>query len=318
MKNQLICFAALVPLIAAGCSKVGMEHGGRSGRVAREITFMAQNAPTRSVAETTTSNLNSFYGYFMDDDSHDTVPNSIQFTAVKNGALWTTGKFWPLGGCNFRFWAANKAFELYDDSTPAHPLMSFAAGLPTQDVVFAFADTSVDDQILYGQPVPLSFHHLFARVGSLTVNPQSGYTLSNVSASLRCAPASEYYWMDNCGSYSFGSDYGGFTSVCYWDDGDYDNALDMYMLPPPAFTAKTLNVGANDFLAIPGTYTLTVSYILTKGDYSESFIKTGSVTLQPGCINNITTTSVGGSAVELSLDISVQSWVSNTISAGLS
>ena len=317
MKNQLIIYAA-VPLLLAGCAKNLPDFGPSAQPSAAEITFTVPGGLTRSVTETTTSNLNTFYGYFRDNASHESVSDAIYFTATKTSSLWTTGKYWPLGGDDFFFVACNKEFELFDDIYTGRPVVSFPSGLPTQDVVYACANTGMDG-IEYGVPVALNFHHLFARVGSLSVNAQSGYTISNVSASLNCVPTSPFFWTDDPGYNSvIGSDYGGFTSLQYYEDADYNDVFGMYILPPPSFASKTLTVGSNDFLAIPGTYTLTVSYTLTKGDYTQSFTKSGSVTLVPGCINNITTTSVGGSAVELSLSITVQNWTSNAISASLS
>ena len=56
-----------------------------------------------------------------------------------------------------------------------------------------------------------------------------------------------------------------------------------------------------------------MSYTLTKGDYQESFTKTGTVTLLQCCNNTITTTAVGGSASDIRFGVSVFPWNSNEI-----
>ena len=66
---------------------------------------------------------------------------------------------------------------------------------------------------------------------------------------------------------------------------------------------------------VPGSYTLTVSYTLTKGDWTQNFTKSASVTLVGGKINNISGTASGGNASEISLSVSLTPWGSNNITA---
>lgn len=312
---MFIVAAVAMGVLSASCSKL-LECASSSPDRTEEITFRACNLKTRAVTETTTENLTSFYGYLKDNAYHSDPADILSYTATKNGSLWTTGKYWPLGGDEFIFWACNRQFELRHDCSPSRPLLIFPSGLPTQDVVFSSA-LSWENDITYGSTVYLSFYHIFARLGTVTVNTQSGYDISNISASIKCVPESTYYWTDNMGGYDFGSYYGGFSRVDNWDEGEYNDAFGMYILPPPSFSDKALNIGANDFLMIPGEYSLTVSYTLTKGDYTQDFIRSGKVDIQRGCINNITTTAVGGNAAELEMSISVQPWLDNAINASL-
>ena len=70
---------------------------------------------------------------------------------------------------------------------------------------------------------------------------------------------------------------------------------------------------SNDIWLVPGTYTISVSYTLTKGEYVVPFTKTGNVTLVAGKTNNISTTAVGGSASEIVFSVSLTPWSNNAI-----
>lgn len=77
---------------------------------------------------------------------------------------------------------------------------------------------------------------------------------------------------------------------------------------PGSSVSHSLKVGPNDVYVVPGTYTLTVNYTLSKGDYTDSFSKSGSVTLEKGKINKISTTVPEGSATEIQFSVSIVSW----------
>ena len=66
---------------------------------------------------------------------------------------------------------------------------------------------------------------------------------------------------------------------------------------------------------IPGTYTIKVTYTLSKGEWSSTATKSADVTLVQGKINNITGTvnNLGG-ASEIVLSLSISDWTTNNIS----
>ena len=105
----------------------------------------------------------------------------------------------------------------------------------------------------------------------------SGYTITNVSLALS-APVS--------GSYNL--------RTGAWIAG--------------SAIAQSLHAGSNDVYVVPGTYTLTVNYTLSKGDYTERFSKSGSVTLEKGKINKISTTVPEGSATEIQFSVTIDPW----------
>ena len=133
----------------------------------------------------------------------------------------------------------------------------------------------------------VTLDHIFARTGTLTLKTQTGYALSNVSWSIASSTAG--------------------TS------GTYNIAKQAWSsLTKLASTSIT---GSSDMYLVPGSYTLTVSYTLTKGDWTQNFTKSASVTLVGGKINNISGTASGGAASAISLTVTLTPWGSTDITA---
>ena len=133
----------------------------------------------------------------------------------------------------------------------------------------------------------VTLDHIFARTGNLTLNTQDGYTLSVIS-------------------WSIASSTGGTA-------GTYNIATKAWS--SLTALASTSITGSSDMYLVPGNYTLTVKYTLTKGDWTKSFTKKASVTLVGGKINNISGTASGGNASEISLTVSLTPWGSTVITA---
>ena len=133
----------------------------------------------------------------------------------------------------------------------------------------------------------VTLDHIFARTGTLTLNTQDDYDLSNVSWKI--------------------------ASVTGGTAGTYNIAKQAWS------SLTTLNStsikGSSDMYLVPGSYTLTVSYTLTKGDWTQNFTKKANVALVGGKINNISGTASGGNASEISLSVSLTQWGSTNITA---
>lgn len=283
-----------------------------------EIVFKVKTENTKAVTETTTANLTSFYVSLSEngDGSGTRVDFSEVFSATKSGSVFVTDKYWPVSDPGYCFFATNYDISDYDkfesawESTSTRgQVMFFPSGLPSQDVVVATA------QGYYGTTVPLTFRHIFARLGTMTVNTQSGYTLSVSSISVPCIPDRAYAFIPDYPGYGHNN---AFTHTEFFTSQEAWDYVDDGETPAPnplGFTNKTLTRGSNDFLLLPGTYTISITYTLTKGDYSQTFTKTAEVTLEAGKINNITCTAVGGSAQEIQATVTVQPWNNNSITA---
>ena len=139
----------------------------------------------------------------------------------------------------------------------------------------------------------VTLNHIFARTGTLTCNTQSGYTISGVSWTI--------------------TSYGSTTGTA----GTYNVSSESWTARSAALSETSIN-SSSDLYLIPGEYTIKVSYTLSKGDYSQSFTKSGRVTLSAGNVNNITCTASGGAAQEIVLSLSLSAWGSTTLTPTLS
>ena len=175
-----------------------------------------------------------------------------------------------------KYWpASDPKYHFYAANTD----LSFSA----QGCGITVADASKDIVAAY-LPNPsyknsnnLTFQHIFTRIGTIIVKSPSGYQINDVSLALS-APVSGRYNV-RTGTWT-----------------------------PGTSQAQSLKVGSNDVYVVPGTYTLTVNYTLSKGDYTESFSKSGSVTLEKGKINKISTTVPEGSATEIRFSVTIDPW----------
>lgn len=129
----------------------------------------------------------------------------------------------------------------------------------------------------------VTLHHIFARLGTFTLTPPTGYTISDISWSLqgKTQPfgTAGTYNMTN-GSWSRCSGLGSATPV--------SSGSDLYL--------------------IPGTYTLLCRYTLTLNGYDQVVEAQADVTLQEGRIHHISGTAVAGSLTHLSLSVEVVPW----------
>ena len=135
----------------------------------------------------------------------------------------------------------------------------------------------------------VTLNHIFARTGTLTCNTQSGYTISGVSWTI--------------------TSYGSTTGTA----GTYNVSSESWTARSAALSETSIN-SSSDLYLIPGEYTIKVSYTLSKGDYSQSFTKSGRVTLSAGNVNNITCTASGGTAQEIVISVSLTAWTTRQLS----
>ena len=133
----------------------------------------------------------------------------------------------------------------------------------------------------------VTLDHIFARTGTLTLKTQTGYDLSNVSWKIASVTGG------TSGTYNIAKQ--AWSSLTTLNSTSIPESSDMYL--------------------VPGSYTLTVSYTLTKGDWTQNFTKSASVTLVGGKINNISGTASGGAASAISLTVSLTPWGSTDITA---
>jgi len=211
--------------------------------------------------------------------SDSAVWSNIAF--AKNGTYWKGGKYWPTSNPSYRFYA------VYPGS---YTMTAAAAGATiaasnAHDIVCAYASSST-----YKTANTLTFNHIFARLGSVTVNQGSGYTISSITISITPKTGGTYNL--RTGAWSSTTD-GSATTI-----------------------ANKTGSNSNDLYLVPGTYTLTASWTAANSPYSQSFSgKTVNVTLVAGKTNNITCT-LTGNGTEVEFGVSLTAWSNNVVAAG--
>lgn len=292
-KTLTLALASLV-LMGAACNKLESPQPSKAPAVVpgSQIVFSLSGEglvfdATKATA-VTLSNLTSFNLQCITGTAGSAEANAWSLTSLDgHSGTVNTGKYWPVTDPGYKFYASNAAITFAAAGSTVNP-----ANCNTDWVVASNTAPT------YAASNTLTFNHILARLGTVTLNTQGGYTLSGVTATLKSASHSGTYKLSNCTWTSKGS---ASDEACAAFSG--------------SVSAQT---STNDIYVVPGSYTMSVSYTLTKGDYVQSFTKTGTITLAEGRINNITATAVGGSAQEITFSVSVTAWSNNPVTLTLS
>ena len=233
-----------------------------------KIAFRAARDLTKTtIVDASTLNTTGFYvSATTGEPEHEAeVWTNVQF--AKSGDVFTAEKWWPSTDPSYHFYASNAPlhFTAYGQTITC---------FNTEDVVCAYLETPD-----YNTANTLSFEHVLARVGTVTINGPAGYEVSDLNVSFK---PKVYGSMNVRTNHWMMSSNGDMTSLSLTEN--------------------------NDLWTIPGTFSFTIAYTLTKGDYTKSFSKAGIVTLQPGKTNNITATLPQGDDVQVSLTAEVTAW----------
>ena len=198
--------------------------------------------------------------------------NATSAKATSGGKL-ATGQYQTATPTAYNYYVANNAITV-----PATGNVTMTVANNNTDVVAGFvaASTSTNPSI--------TMNHVFARTGTLTMSTQSGYTISGVSWKIVG------------------------KSTVNGTAGTYNLSTGAWTAASTKLTSDTAITSSSDMYLIPGTYTIKVTYTLTKGDWSQTFTKSADVTIVGGKINNITGSASGGDASEIILNLSVAVW----------
>ena len=279
---------ALAAVSVAGVSCLQLEQpvliDSNSGN---EIVFLADNIPaevqTKATAVTESDLItNGFRASCVTGSagSDAAVWNNIDF--AKSGTYWKGGKYWPTSNPSYRFYAVYpKSYSMTAAAAGATISASNA-----HDIVCAYASSST-----YKTANTLTFNHIFARLGSVTVNAGSGYTVSGITITITPKTGGTYNL--RTGAWSSTTS-GSATSIAN----------------------STPGTKSNDIYLVPGSYTLTASWTAANAPYSQSFSgKTVDVTLVAGKTNNITCT-LTGNGTDIEFGVSLTAWSTNAVDAG--
>ena len=237
-----------------------MESFGDGIMVTTSSTPMPDPFVADGTKASAVTSLSSFYVSAVTGSagSESSAFNSTQFTQVPGSspAVYKGSKFWPASNQNYKFYASNRPLTFAASGTTV-------SATNTTDVICAYLTSST-----YKAKNTLSFEHIFARIGNVTVSADAPYTISNVNISITPKTGGTYNL--RTGAWSSTTD-GSSTTI-----------------------ASAIGSNSNDLYLVPGTYQLTASWTARQGSYREDFFnKSVNVTLVAGRINNIICTFTG-------------------------
>lgn len=245
MKRIFIGLALMAAVMS--CQKQSYESAPMD---TREISFSVEgldfDVKTKAAAVTELSTFG-----VIAENTNTPAQEWALASVTKSGTSYNTGKYWPATDMKYAFYASNASLSYATTGTTVSPTDA------ETDVVVAYSAYSA---LNYKTSIPLTFNHIFSRIGNVTISAPEGYSISVSSIKVN-SPVS----------------------------GTYNIKTGEWSAKGSA-VEKNLSEGANDVYVVPGTYTVSVSYTLTKGDYVQSFTKTGNVTLSQGNINSISAT----------------------------
>lgn len=190
----------------------------------------------------------------------------------------THDRYWPqVGDPGYKFVASNAELTLSSSS------------------IRIDADGSTDVVVAVNQtPSPrssntLDFHHIYARIGKVTVSEVGMHPLTEVSITLVPRIGGIYDVMAGDG-HSDGTGWGSFK---------YGSETEI--------SSGNAGVKDNDLLIVPGSYVLTARWSVRKPNRIASFEKTREVVFEAGTNSNILT-SFGSDGEDLTLSVSLRDW----------
>ena len=283
MKRILILQVCILAALAS-CTRESATPApaGENGIV--PIVFQAEGLDARVDTKTTpVTALNTFKVLCTKGTSgNETSVWYVDVTKSSNNYL--TNQFWPNTDQTYHFYASNADMGYQQSGGYIKP-----ANMDT-DVVAAYKGSPT-----YKATNNLSFEHIFARVGTVRINAPTGYQVTNLNVSITPKVAD-----GNVTIYTM--------ATRTWSGGANGSATSI---------SNTANMDiSNDLWLLPGTYELTATYTMSRGEWVQSGItKAANVTLQMGKINNITATLPAGDASEIVFTVSVTEWAPQSVTA---
>jgi hypothetical protein len=226
------------------------------------------------VSEVTTANLTQFNVIASTGTASQTaVWTDGVFTGTPNGN-YTGGKLWPSETVSYNFFASNAQ-------------MTFASSGATIGVSDSNYDIVAEyiEGAAYKTSNALTFEHILAQLGTVTMKAPEGYEVTNLKVSLKPIYG---------GTYSIKSVNGATNDLkrAGWTRGQ-ESAQPVYVVgnaqngvSVPAYP-QTYVSGDNDLWLVPGEYELTASYTIAKGDWHNDYVKHAGVVLLQGVNNNL-------------------------------
>lgn len=280
MRKTIILLA--VAVAAASCQK----HPSLLTEPSQEIIFSPSGAIEASVSTKTqtVSSLSSFNVCCI-TGTPGSGENCVFNTPFSGASSFTGGKYWPKNDAGYKFYASN-ATMVHSAGGPSINASS------SNDVVCAFLGNPT-----FRSTNKLVFNHIFARVGSCRIYAPAKYSVSNLSVSVTPKVSGTYKLFSGNGH----NDGTGWSNTSNGSSVIIATGLD--------------SANDNMLFLVPGDYSISASYTLSIGDYSESFTKSANLRFLAGKINNISATLPQGNASEITFSVEITDWTTNDLQA---
>lgn len=264
-------FIAAAALVA--CNKQLDDNVAPAGETAEIVfTMPSEFGFATRATEVTTADVNTIYVNATTGSSSETaVFTSSTFT--KSGNDWKGGKFWPETDPGYHFYVANVALTHTSSGATVSPSNA------NTDIVVDYVASPT-----HKQKTNVVLEHIFAQVGTVSMKAPAGYAVTNMKVSLTPIVG---------GTYNLKSD-------AWTSRGSAQSAVYILGNNNSGVTISTESNNStytgtdNNLWLVPGSYVLTASYTISKGEYSKNITgKTCTVTLVQGKNNNIGPTVSG-------------------------
>lgn len=261
--NSIAKYSILYLLVNVACNNV--EFPTATEYDSNEITFTTKAAKTRGfgVDEVTSANLATFNVIAtVGSTDQSLVWNDGSFSGTPGGN-YTGGKFWPSEEVSWNFYASNATMTFNTSGTT---------------IVVESADTDIvaakKESAAYKTINNLTFEHVLCQVGTVEMKAPAGYTVSNLKVSLLPIYSGTYNIKTN--RWTRGS-----ASAAEFIFGTAASGLNI------TTAGGTVKSSDNDLWLVPGSYTITATYTINKGDFSKEYSKNAVITLIQGQNNNL-------------------------------
>jgi hypothetical protein len=212
----------------------------------------------------------------------------VSATSGKTGSeseVWTNASFTRTGNVfsGDKWWSpSDSSYHFYASNSDLayHASGATVTATTDQDVVCAYLPTPS-----FQEPNELAFQHILARLGNVSMQGPELYT-TTVS----------------------------FVNITPYISGTYNLRTREWSNLQPGQTIQLSS--SNDIWCIPGYYTLTVQYTLSREDYTESFTKSTLIPLQAGKTSNLSGILPPGQGTEIEFTVEVADWTDHSIDLG--
>lgn len=253
----------MVLALCASCTRMESDTADSA-----HIRFFVQEE-TVLMQETKATAVTALESFYVSATQGAAGSESSAWTSTlfsKSGITYSAeGKEWPDTDPAYHFYAANVPLSFNAGGTTV-------AATNATDVVCAYLPSPI-----YKETNTLTFKHIFARIGDVTVVASDGYTVSEATVRLTPTVSGTYNIRTGNGR----TDGTGWMATVKGAEVSLSNA--------------TPGTKANDVYLVPGEYEVNVFWKAAKGSYSERFSFMSKVNLVGGKINTFSVT-LGGDA----------------------